>query len=42
MDKTPQKTLLRRRIKALKISVELIDNTILNLMSNEKQEITTR
>lgn len=42
MDKSPQKTLLTRRIKAFKISVELIDNALIDLMSDEKQETTTR
>jgi len=40
IDKSPQKTLLTRRIKALKISEELIDKALLNLMSDEEQETT--
>ena len=42
IDKSPQKTLLARRIKALKISEELIDKALLNLMSSEEQETTNR
>jgi hypothetical protein len=42
IDKSPQKTLLTRRIKALKISEELIDDALLNLMSDEEQETTNR
>ena len=34
LDKSSQKTLLTRRVKALKISLELIDNTLLNLTTN--------
>ena len=42
IDKSPQKTLLTRRIKALKISAELIDQALLNLMNDEEQETTNR
>ena len=42
IDKSPQKTLLTRRIKALKISEELIDKALLNLLSDEEEETTTR
>lgn len=42
IDKSPQKTLLTRRIKALRISEELIDKALLNLMSDEEQETTIR
>jgi len=34
VDKSPQKTLLTRRIKALKISEELIDKALLDLMND--------
>lgn len=42
LDKSSQKTLLTRRVKALKISLELIDNTLLNLTTNDEQETTNR
>ncbi len=42
IDKSPQKTLLTRRIKALKIAEELIDKALLDLISDEEQETTTR
>lgn len=34
VDKSPQKTLLTRRIKALKISEELIDKALRDLMND--------
>jgi hypothetical protein len=36
IDKSPQKTLLTRRIKALKIAEDLIDKALHNLMSEEE------